>query len=146
MSPERFEGQGGSDRRADIYALGIMLFEMLTLKPPFEARYEYELAKMHAEAPVPSVSEKRSDVPVGLDAIIQKACAKNRDERYATVEEMEAELRALVHGQSIPGSGGDSQPCGDVSTAPSFWGKTKAALGAVGGLMNSWVRLNGADC
>jgi YVTN family beta-propeller protein len=87
LAPERIQDQGG-DGRSDVYALGCVLFETLTGTLPF-AR-DNDVAKMyaHLSAPVPSVRELSPDVPEELDAMAQRAMAKDPDDRFATANEM----------------------------------------------------------
>jgi YVTN family beta-propeller protein len=87
LAPERIQDQGG-DGRADVYALGCVLFEALTGTLPF-AR-DNDVAKMyaHLSAPVPSAREAAPEVPEELDALAQRAMAKNPDDRFTTATEM----------------------------------------------------------
>ena len=88
MSPEQVQGKKELDKRVDIYGLGILLYELLTGHVPFDAESSYELMRMHVEDPLPLVAPRRSDVPRWIDELLQKACAKKRDDRYASCEEM----------------------------------------------------------
>ena len=92
MSSEQVRGQRDLDRRVDIYALGIVLYEMLTGQVPFNSDNTFELLRMHVEGVMPSVLGIRPDVPPQIDHIIQTACSKDRDHRYPSCEEF---LRAL---------------------------------------------------
>ena len=94
MSPEQIQGLQ-IDARADIYSIGITLFEMLSGKPPFEADSAMTLMMMHLNDPVPNLQEMQVNTPPRLVAITNKALAKNRDERYQSANEMAAELRQL---------------------------------------------------
>jgi serine/threonine-protein kinase len=87
LAPERIQDQGG-DGRADVYALGCVLFEALTGTLPF-AR-DNDVAKMyaHLSAPVPSARDVDEDVPEELDALAQRAMSKDPDDRFATATEM----------------------------------------------------------
>jgi YVTN family beta-propeller protein len=91
LAPERIQDQGG-DGRADVYALGCVLFEALTGTLPF-AR-DNDVAKMyaHLSAPVPSAREATPVVPEELDALARRAMAKDPDDRFATATEMAAAL------------------------------------------------------
>jgi serine/threonine protein kinase len=94
-APEQIEGQG-VDARTDVYALGCVLYECLTGRIPF-AR-EGEVAVMHAhltEAP-PQVTAVRSDLPTGLNSVIARAMAKNRDERFQSCGELIGAARAAA--------------------------------------------------
>ncbi|MGZ9234738.1 MAG: protein kinase domain-containing protein, partial [Anaerolineales bacterium] len=99
MAPEQAQGTE-VDGRADIYALGIILFEMLTGKQPYEADTPMAVAIKHITDPVPHIRQTNPRLPEGMDAIIQKAMAKNRMERYSTAVEMTNALLDVVRGQS----------------------------------------------
>jgi serine/threonine-protein kinase len=95
MSPEQVTGRRDLDKRVDIYALGIVLYQMLVGEVPFDAESEYEIMRKHAEEPMPRASAKRPDVPMVVDDIIQKACAKDRAQRYQSCEELVAAIDHL---------------------------------------------------
>src|SRR5882672_10225898 len=82
MAPEQVRGVRDLDKRVDIYALGILFFELLTGHTPFDAPSDYELMRMQAEAPMPSLSQYRPDLPRSIDAALQRACAKDRNQRF----------------------------------------------------------------
>mgnify|MGYP001385436252 FL=1 len=86
MSPEQFSGQQ-LDARSDIYSLGVMVYEMLTGKLPFEAATPWEWATKHLTAqPAPLSSHPAGAmVPANKQAAVMKALSKNRDERQPTV-------------------------------------------------------------
>ena len=94
-APEQIEGQG-VDKRTDVYALGCVLYECLTGRMPF-AR-EGEVAVMHAhltEAP-PHVTAARADLPTGLNAVVARAMAKDREERFPSCGELMAAARSAA--------------------------------------------------
>src|SRR5260221_12552847 len=92
MAPEQVRGQRDLDKRIDVYALGILLFELLIGRIPFDAPSDYEIMRMHAEAPVPNVSVLRPEVPRYIDDAIQRACAKDRDARFSDTADFLAAL------------------------------------------------------
>ncbi len=94
MSPEQIQGLQ-IDARADIYSIGITLFEMLSGKPPFEADSAMTLMMMQLNDPVPNLQEIHADTPPDLVAITNKALAKNRNERYQSASVMAKALRQL---------------------------------------------------
>lgn len=95
MSPEQVTGRRDLDKRVDIYALGIVLYQMLVGEVPFDAESEYEIMRKHAEEPMPRASAKRADVPIAVDELIQKACAKDRAQRFQSCEELIAAIDHL---------------------------------------------------
>lgn len=95
MAPEQIKGEN-PDRRADIYSLGVTLFEMLSGRPPFEADSAMTLMMMHVNDPVPDVRELNPDVPDELVAVLEKALAKSPDDRYQSAAEMAAALRNVL--------------------------------------------------
>ncbi len=86
-APEQLENAHLADTRADIYSLAAMLFDLLSGRPPFEGNTLLEIAEKHKHDPVPSLSRLRYDVPIELDAIIQKAMAKSPAQRFQTPRE-----------------------------------------------------------
>jgi len=102
MSPEQIKGEQ-PDRRTDIYSLGVTLFEMVSGRPPFEAESAMTLMMMHINDPVPDPKKLNPDVPDALVAVIQKALAKDPNNRYQTAAQMAAALRnSLSAGTSSP--------------------------------------------
>jgi hypothetical protein len=94
MSPEQVRGET-PDLRVDIYSLGITLFEMLGGRPPFEADSAMTLLMMHVNDPVPDIRELNPEVPDGLAAVLKKALAKDRNDRFASATEFAKALRAI---------------------------------------------------
>ena len=96
-SPEQIEGRE-LDRRADVYALGCVLYETLTGAPAYEKDSEVALMYAHLLEPPPSATQKRPDLPPEVDGVIAKAMAKNVDDRYATTPEFAAAMRKALIG------------------------------------------------
>jgi serine/threonine-protein kinase len=97
MSPEQAQGEA-IDGRADIYALGVILFEILSGRQPYEADTPMGVVIKHITDPVPHILDARSDLSPAIEAIIEKAMAKNREERYATAGALSADLLNVARG------------------------------------------------
>lgn len=93
VSPEQVRGKE-PDHRVDLYALGVTMFEMLSGKPPFEADSAMTTMMMHVNEPVPDIRELNPDVPDSLKDVIEKALAKERDDRYKSAADMAKALRS----------------------------------------------------
>ena len=97
LSPEQARGSKATVQ-SDIYAMGIILFEMLTGRIPYDGDSAVTIALQHFQKPLPSVREANSTVPQALENVVLKATAKKLNERYKSVAEMYADLAsALSH-------------------------------------------------
>ncbi len=95
MAPEVISGAPPSFA-SDIYAVGIILYELLAYKTPFFAGSTTEILANHLKAMIPSLVSRREAVPKELDAIVAKALAKHPADRFATAAEMRDALRRLI--------------------------------------------------
>jgi serine/threonine-protein kinase len=100
LSPEQAQGTE-VDQRSDLYSLGIVLYELLTGKTPFEGDTPVEIAMKHlSNAPKPP-SKLRPDIPPELDMVVLRALAKSPDDRYQSADEMEADLERVARGAPV---------------------------------------------
>jgi serine/threonine-protein kinase len=100
MSPEQGRGEKDIDGRSDIYSMGAIIFEMLSGKVPYEADTPTGQIIKHITDPIPDILNLRSDLPPGIRAVINKAMAKNREDRYATALEVIRALKAVAAGET----------------------------------------------
>ena len=108
ISPEQAQGRR-VDERTDIYSLGIVLYELLTGKVPFTGENFVAVAMQHINAPTPPVTLERPEVPRRVEAAIDKALAKEPEDRFETMaafaEELEGCLADLRAGENTGATG-----------------------------------------
>jgi len=97
VSPEQAQG-ANVDSRADIYGMGVMIYEMLTGKKPYDADSPMSVAVRHITEPIPDILQAKPDLPIEVDAIIRTAMAKDREERYPNAIELSRALNRAAFG------------------------------------------------
>lgn len=95
LSPEQARG-GAATKKSDIYALGIVLYELLTGELPFSGESAVSIALKHLQSDTPSVRDFDASIPQALENVILKATAKDPNHRYDSVEEMEKDLETVL--------------------------------------------------
>jgi serine/threonine protein kinase/Tol biopolymer transport system component len=96
MSPEQVQGDLELDGRADVYALGVILYELFTGVQPFEANTPTKQMMAHVLEPIPDVMAANPALPLGAQHIIDKSMAKDREERYSTASELAKAVSSLI--------------------------------------------------
>jgi serine/threonine-protein kinase len=92
MAPEQFFARGPIDARCDQHALAVVLYELVTGRPPFAATSLARLAMLVAKAPPPPIAERAPDAPRGLWPVIERALAKRPEDRYPDLSAFAAAL------------------------------------------------------
>jgi len=100
MSPEQIQGLH-PDARADIYSIGVMLFEAISGRPPFEADSAMTLMMMHMKDPVPDIESLHPGIPHEIKAVMNRALEKDRANRYQSAGEMAAALQKVLDQMSV---------------------------------------------
>jgi serine/threonine protein kinase len=103
MSPEQCRGLKELDHRSDIYALGCVLFRMLTGQPPFDGEGPGDIISAHIREPAPSPSRYIPDLSASVDALVLRCLAKAPAARYRTMAELAIAIGQLL--QQMPGDG-----------------------------------------
>ncbi len=114
MSPEQVQGVAELDTRVDVYALGVMCFELIAGKLPFMAAESMAILNMHVARPMPQLTWRGAPAPPALDATVRMAMAKSRDERYSDPMSLATALRASLDAAMLL----DEAPTVDTDAPP----------------------------
>lgn len=126
MAPEIAQS-GKSTKRADIYSLGIILFEMLTGRLPFQGETPYKMLSAHIHQSVPNIRQFRSDLPQAVQAVIEQALAKSPVHRFARAMDLANALKLAMNtsnrktSNTLIGRKWRFNPVHVFLQAPSLW-------------------------
>ena len=115
MSPEQCRGAGKVDHRSDIYSLGCVLFHVLTGRPPFDCDSVGDFIAAHLKDVAPPPSELATELPPTVDALLARCLAKDPDERFQSMTELQSTLDQVVARIS---DSGVAEPAPVVPTTP----------------------------
>src|SRR5512137_1046501 len=127
MSPEQAQGEG-IDGRSDIYGLGVILFELLTGQQPYHGDTPMSVVVKHITDPVPHILDVKPDLPTAIEGVIEKAMAKDRDQRFPTVRALADALVAVSRGLPADLEGTDMTMVGSTRTVVSKQPVKEAAV------------------
>ena len=148
IPPEQIRGLGTLDARGDLYSVGVVLYEALTGRLPFDSRSQFQVMMDHVEAKPPAPSAVNPQVPPEFDSVVLTALAKDPAERFQTADQFRARLETIKDALRSKGSSsgfsrrewdGNSHPephvggvfprPGSPSLVPSFCAETPASVG-----------------
>ncbi len=120
MAPEQVIGEE-IDARADLYSLGVVLYQMVTGTTPFQGETPMQIAAQHLQIPPPSPQMLRPDLPITSEQVMLRALAKRPSDRYMRAQDLANAFRMSLMGTGI-----------QLSMSPSYSGSFKAVSGSFG--------------
>jgi serine/threonine protein kinase len=115
MSPEQCRGGGEVDARSDIYAIGCLMFTMLTGRPPFHSKMPGELIAAHLREPPPLASSRVPELSADIDLILQRCLEKSPAERFPSMAALGDAIGLALGGASAASAGSPSTPLSNTS-------------------------------
>ncbi len=137
MSPEQVRGRE-VDARSDLYSVAVTLYELLAGRPPFVGDSPFDIVDQHLRTPPPRIATQRPDLPADLDAVLQRALAKDPSQRFQRAADLRHALQATLPDASdslteVRGVSGERQVAPDQAVARG--GRWRYALLGVVGLL-----------
>src|SRR4051812_31262902 len=118
MPPEQVQGARDADSRSDVWALGVMLFEVISGRMPFDARDAPALFITIATKDAPTLLEVRAEVPPEISRVVARCLRRRPDERYPTAAELARDLRHVLDGTELEPTGKHSIPPAALRPVP----------------------------
>lgn len=118
MAPEQWRGEP-LDERTDVYALGILAYEMLTGGSPFEGDTPFAYFLCHVERPVEPPSRRATGLPRAVDELVLRALAKDKDDRFASMDEVLATIGTIWRREELRGPVGRVSYAGTAAAPPA---------------------------
>ncbi len=128
MAPEQAIDVRQADARSDVYSLGCTLYDLLVGSPPYQGATHMAVIVAHREEPIPSICKQRTEVPAAVDEVFRRMVAKKPEDRYASMGEVIAALRACTMGEPAAGAGGAVAPAHAAPAPPRKSARPQAAV------------------